>query len=104
MSDDQGVLFGDRDGKTFDPALDRARLNAQHKRVYRVMADEGWHTLAAVAAATGDPEASVSARLRDFRKARFGGHLVHRKRIRDTGLWVYRLTWNPDIPRPKETE
>jgi hypothetical protein len=39
---------------------------------------------------TGFPEASISARLRDFRKEQFGKHVVERRR-RSQGQWEYRL-------------
>lgn len=88
-----------RDGTTYDNTRDRGRLNAQHLRVYLVMQYGQWVTLSDVAARTGDPEASISARLRDFRKPRFGGHEVERRHV-EGGLWEYRLSWNPDVPRP----
>jgi hypothetical protein len=94
------LLEGDRDGHTYDHEKDYARLNAQHRRVYRVMSSGAWYTLAEISDQTGDPEASISARIRDFRKARFGGHTVERRRHEDTGLWLYRLIWNPDVPQP----
>lgn len=84
-------LDGPRDGETFDPGTDTVRLNAQMRRVADVMGDSRWRTLAELAEQTGDPEASVSARLRDFRKPRFGGFVVLRRR-RQGGLWEYRLT------------
>lgn len=83
-------LIGERDGATFDAVFDFDRLNAQAKRVFRVMADGEWRTLRELAGATGDPEASVSARLRDLRKPRFGGLTVERRR-RGRGLWEYRI-------------
>lgn len=86
-----------RDGATYDDERDGARLNAQHARVWAVMKDGAWRPLAAIAAACGDPEASVSARLRDFRKERFGSHDVERRYVVD-GLWEYRLRINrPDL-------
>lgn len=81
------------DGDTYTPALDRARLGAQAQRVLDVMRDERWRTLGELAAATGDPEASVSARLRDLRKPGFGGWLVDRRHRGDPshGQYEYRL-------------
>ena len=79
-----------REGATYDHARDGRRLTAQHHRVLAFMRTHGWVTLAAIAAATGDPEASVSARLRDLRKPKFGAHLVNRRYVR-RGLWEYRL-------------
>jgi len=53
------------------------------------MRDGEWRTLGEISEATGHPEASVSARLRDFRKPRFGGHTVNRRR----GKWVGGSWW-----------
>ncbi len=92
-------LEGDRDGVTYRPDRDFDRLNAQHLRVYQAMKDGTWRTLDEIATITEDPPASISARLRDFRKARFGSHQVFRKHVGD-GLWKYRLVWNPEIRRP----
>lgn len=84
----------DHDGATFDRGLDLDRLNAQTRRVYDLMRDGTWRTLREIAAATGDPEASVSARLRDLRKAAFGGFTVERRRRGEpkAGIWEYRLS------------
>ena len=98
---DESLFDQPRDGSTFDPDRDYARLNAQHKRVYDVMRGGGWFTLYEVAEQTGDPEASVSARLRDFRKGRFGKHAVERQYL-GVGLWEYRLVWNDSITRPED--
>src|SRR4029077_9710255 len=62
------------DGATYEPEFDEERLRGQWRRVFWAMRDGGWRTLAEVSRVTGDPEASISARLRDFRKARFGAH------------------------------
>ncbi|HIK62115.1 MAG TPA: hypothetical protein EYF98_15665 [Planctomycetes bacterium] len=78
-------------GKTYLPHRDYARLNSQLKRVFDVMRDGEWHTLPAIKVATGDPmDASVSARIRDFRKKKFGGFVVESECI-SGGLWRYRL-------------
>jgi hypothetical protein len=63
MSD---TVTTDHDGATFDRKLDGKRLNEQTRRVFERMKDGTWRTLREIAAATGDPEASVSARLRDL--------------------------------------
>lgn len=102
-----GALYtppdGDRDGATYSPRKDRAPLNAQAQRVWDVLAGGRWLTLAEIAAETGDPEASVSARLRDFRKPKFGEHEVSRRRRADHRVWEYRLvvettTETPNLP------
>ena len=83
-------LEGYRDGTTFDPFKDMQRLNEQARRVFELMRDENWRTLREISDATGDPEASVSARLRDFRKPHLGGCTVNRRR-RNGGLHEYQL-------------
>lgn len=94
----ENATTGWRDGETFE-AIDYARLNAQARRVYDVMVDGVWRTLAEISERTGDPEASVSARLRDFRKAKFGTATVDRRRRgQDAGLWEYRCPDLPPIP------
>ena len=79
------------DGRTFEPKVDLKRLKSQQADVARAMADGGWHTLHALAFRTGHPEASVSARLRDLRKPRWGSNLIQRRRHLGGGLWEYRL-------------
>ena len=56
--------------------------------MYRVIRDGRWYTLRQIAEAAGAPEASVSARLRDFRNLH--GMTVQKKR-RNSGLWLYRV-------------
>ncbi len=80
-------------GVTYEPELDENRLRAQLRRVYNVMKDATWRTLVEISAVTRDPESSVSARLRDFRKEQFGGHTVNRRRRGEgrRGLFEYQL-------------
>ena len=75
-------------GETFDWERDGARLAAQEGRVYDLMKDGAWRGLREIAALTGDPEASVSARLRGLRKKE--GCTVDRKYV-SRGLWHYRI-------------
>jgi len=81
------------DGETYEAEHDHGRLTAQNLRVWQVMRDGRWRTLQEIAEQTGDPEASISARLRDLRKPRFGGHAVDRRSRgeRSRGLFEYRL-------------
>lgn len=81
-------------GPVYNPTKDQIRLTGQCLRVFRHMKDQGWHTLAEISAATGDPEASISAQLRHLKKARFGGHTITKVRRTD-GQWEYQLTVNP---------
>lgn len=97
----QGLVeIPSRDGQTYDHDRDGARLHKQHNRVFACMRDGAWRTLRQIAEATRDPEASISARLRDLRKERFGAHGVERRHVRD-GLFEYRLIVNrPDLFSP----
>jgi hypothetical protein len=79
------------EGDTFDPLLDGPRLTTQLERVKALMADHQWRTLAAIHRSVGGSEAGISARLRDLRKVKCGSMTVERKRVRDSGLWVYRI-------------
>jgi len=78
------------DGDTIEAARDESRLKAQLVRVSRLMADGKWRTLNQIACLTHDPPASVSARLRDLRKEKFGGYLVERRYL-SKGLFTYRV-------------
>jgi hypothetical protein len=78
------------DGETYEDERDRARLSSQLNRVWQVTQDRRWHTLAELSAALGEPEASISARLRDLRKDRFGSYTVKRRYV-ERGLWKYKV-------------
>lgn len=90
MSDFTPENTPDFDGETYDPALDHDRLSKQLGRTYDVMRDEAWRTLSEIASVYGDPEASISARLRDLRKKKFGGYIVNHRR-RTESLWEYQV-------------
>jgi hypothetical protein len=87
------------DGETFDIRLDGVRLTGQWRVVFDITRDGAWRTLdeiqEMIVLSGGDyyPLQSISARLRDFRKARFGRHTVERRRRGDPrrGLFEYRL-------------
>ena len=83
----------DRHGETYSPEFDFDRLNKQQARVYRAVSSGCWLTLREISDITGDPEASISARLRDFRKSEFGGLTIERRRRGEPkrGLFEYRL-------------
>jgi hypothetical protein len=78
------------DGETYEPHLDHERLTTQLARVRWLVSNGQWWTLARLAQLAGGSEASVSARLRDLRKPKFGGLTVERERI-DGGLFQYRV-------------
>ncbi len=98
-----GELFepkkSDFDGVTYEPKFDATRLRGEMARVYDTISGtrfgirRPWWTLAEIRDATGAPEASISARLRDLRKARFGSHTVNRRRRGDPskGVFEYQL-------------
>lgn len=72
---------------------DTKRLTGQLKDVFELMLDGNYRSLAAIRAAIGAySEAGISARLRDLRKTRNGGHTVVRRRVGEgRGLYEYRL-------------
>src|SRR5262245_10856013 len=97
----QGDLFGDPGlpqpaparafgGASYEPSRDYERMNGQLRRVYEVMKDGHWHSLESLAREAGGTVASVSARVRDFRKRKYGSRLVERKHIKE-GLFLYRM-------------
>lgn len=90
-------IMGDRDGETFNRARDLDRLDNAMGRIYTLMKDGRWYTLAELACVGECSEAAASARLRDLRKKKFGGWFVDKANCGD-GLWKYRFTGevNPD--------
>lgn len=89
------VTTPDFDGDTYDHDRDHGRLARQLGRVRRYLMDGEWHTLRDISHATGDPEASVSARIRDLRKDKFGGYRIER-RVQGSGGHLYRLVTPSD--------
>lgn len=90
----EGVIVARFDGETISPPHDAPRLHAQLARVRNVMlGDREWRTLQEIAALTGDPAQSVSARIRDLRKIRNGSWRVEKRRRGDPkrGLFEYRV-------------
>lgn len=81
----------DFDGETYEHDRDYVRLTGQLKRVYDMLADGEWHTIPELHSAhPADSPQAISARIRDLRKNKFGGHVVHRENV-GGGLWRYRL-------------
>lgn len=64
----------------------RARQRAE---VWNCIRDKNWWTLYAISERTGNPAQSVSARLRDFRKKRYGERTIER-RYQGKGVFEYR--------------
>jgi hypothetical protein len=87
------------DGATYIPEFDETRLGIQHRAVWRVVQDEQWRILDEIIAcivANGGREyatAAISARVRDFRKPRFGSFTVdiRARGDRRNGLFEYRV-------------
>lgn len=90
----QCTLFADPepefDGKTYEPARDRVRLSGSLLRIFQAMRDGDWWTLPELARVGRCSVAAASARVRDLRKPKFGGHEVER-RYEGEGVWKYRL-------------
>lgn len=94
------------DGATYDAEIDGARLGSQLERVRDLMLDGTWRTIPEIRNAVRRPdelmsEASISARLRDLRKEKFGGYVVEHRRVRESGLWEYRVL--PPEPNQQQT-
>jgi hypothetical protein len=81
------------DGSTYEPGRDHLRLKGQLGRVFDLMRDGKSRTIPDIADAIGGSEAAVSARLRDFRKEKYGAHQVERTSL-GHGLFTYRLIVN----------
>ena len=83
-------------GRTYSPEHDEQRLTTLYDRVFRLMSDGHWRTYAEIKAVTGGSEGGIAARLRDFRKPKFGGHVVNSRRRGDPkdGIWEYQLVTN----------
>ena len=82
-----------RNAATFTEAQDGKRIARQREMVLKVMLPGDWRTLSQIEMLTGYPQASISARLRDFRKKEYGGYIVERERVPEAhGLWRYRVT------------
>ena len=88
------MSFDSFDGRTFSDAQDGERLRTQLFRVRMLMLDGAWRTLAEIETKLDCPQASISARLRDLRKEKFGALTVDRQR-RTRGTFEYRVTRPP---------
>jgi hypothetical protein len=72
---------------------DELRLKSQYERIFNLMKDMVWRTLAEIAEATGSPEGSVMRQLNYMADPRFGGHEKDKVRPgpEGSGLWYYRI-------------
>ena len=77
---------------TFDPVIDRPRLDTLRGRVQETMKDGCWHKLSDLALCCGGSEAGVSARIRELRRPEYGGHNIIKRRVANGGLWEYKFS------------
>lgn len=81
------------DGSDIVRSLDHVRLTGQMLKVSQLMQDQKWRTLSEIEKEISEPQASISAQLRNLRKDKFGAHVVNRQRRGDPrqGLFEYQL-------------
>lgn len=77
-------------GDDYVPSRDEPRLLKQFDRVWNVMRDGTWHTIAAVSQVTGDPPQSVARQIRYIRSPKRGGYSVERRHD-GGGLYSFRV-------------
>lgn len=87
---EHGTRYPKFAGRTYDAKLDGERLKTQFECVKELMLDGQWRTFDEIRATVKGTETAISARLRDLRKAKFGGYTVESRR-RTVGLWEYRV-------------
>lgn len=94
------------DGRTYDRNRDRARLNSQLLTVRHAMLNPAgkWWKLADLARQLNFPEGSVSARIRDLRKVKFGRWQVESRRTPSGGTWEYRVVVTPITQPGKQAD
>ena len=80
----------DFDGATYDEKRDKGRLQRQLATIKGIMFDHQPHTLTELAGIAGCLTTSASARVRDLRKAKHGGHTITKQNI-GGGVWEYTL-------------
>ncbi len=80
----------------YDPKLDADRLDRQKQRIFSVMKDGEYRTLREIESLTGDPQASISARLREF--VNKDGHIKNKRRRGEPkrGIWEYQIILKGD--------
>lgn len=87
------------DGGTFDQERDGAALSSQLIAVRDFLISRvEWYSLMDLGSLLKFPEASISARLRDLRKPKFGGFIVERRIRQGTRTHEYR------VRRPSPTQ
>lgn len=81
------------DGATYVPRRDYERLSGQLKAVFDLMKDGKFRTLSEISQTVEGSEAALSARLRDLRKEKYGGHQMISEYV-SRGLYRYRVIVN----------
>lgn len=76
-------------GDDYSPHRDRTRLKKQFDRVFDVMSDGRWHTIAEVSEITEDPPQSVARQIRYIRSKKEG--LIVERRYDGDGLYSFRI-------------
>lgn len=77
-------------GETYEADQDYERLSLQLRKVFELMKDGRWRTIGEICEHCKYPQQSVSARLRDLRKEKYGAHTVERNRV-SAGTYEYRV-------------
>lgn len=91
------MMTSEFDGATYDSTQDKDRLSTQLECVGEQMRIGEWWTLQQLQGALevngiNATEASISARIRDLRKEKFGAHIIDRRRVIGArGLFEYRM-------------
>ena len=88
------------DGDTYDRGQDRDRLLTQLSRVRNTLLRNAgkWFMLEELSKIADASEASISARLRDLRKRKFGSYTIERRRVPGgNGLHEYRMPPRIDV-------
>ena len=88
------------DGPDYKPENDHARLTLMMVQMANLMRDGEWRTIPEIKESIKKKngsrymETSVSAGLRDFEKAKFGGHIKDKRHRGDpkNGLYEYKIT------------
>lgn len=82
------------EGSDYDHRRDAPRLSTQHAKVRDTALrwPGGWFTMERLAAAVGEPPASVERQVRYLRAPRFGGYHVEKRHVAG-GTFEYRVSW-----------
>jgi hypothetical protein len=85
------------DGVTISPQVDDNRLTILQGRVYSYLRQHDWVTLRQLSEACNGTETSVSARIRDLRKSRWGSHEIHTCHVTGDGVWRYKMVSDKEL-------